>query len=82
MSEAFDWRGVRRDFEVTGRTAYLNSAATGAIPRQVAEAASEFYRDVLASGDARWNEWLARRERARESVARLINAEPEEIGFT
>jgi selenocysteine lyase/cysteine desulfurase len=82
MSEAFDWQGVRRDFPVTERIAYLNCAATGAIPLQVAEAASAFYRDVLAAGDARWSEWLHRRERARESVARLINAEPEEIGFT
>jgi cysteine desulfurase/selenocysteine lyase len=82
MSEVFDWRSVRRDFPVTERIAYLNSAATGAIPRQVAEAASQFYRDVLAAGDAPWNEWMRRRERARELVARLINAEPEEIGFT
>jgi selenocysteine lyase/cysteine desulfurase len=82
MSEVFDWRSVRRDFPVTEKIAYLNSAATGAIPRQVAEAASQFYRDVLASGDAPWNEWMRRRERARELVARLINAEPEEIGFT
>jgi cysteine desulfurase/selenocysteine lyase len=82
MSEAFDWRSVRRDFPVTERSAYLNSAATGAIPRQVADAASSFYRDVLAAGDAPWNEWMRRRERARTLIARLINAEPEEIGFT
>jgi selenocysteine lyase/cysteine desulfurase len=82
MSEAFDWGSVRRDFPVTDGIAYLNCAATGAIPLQVAEAASAFYRDVLATGDAQWSEWLRRRERARESVARLINAEPEEIGFT
>jgi cysteine desulfurase/selenocysteine lyase len=82
MSEEFDWQSVRRDFPVTERIAYLNSAATGAIPRQVADAAASFYRDVLAAGDAPWNEWLRRRERARELVARLINAEPDEIGFT
>ncbi|MDT7602089.1 MAG: cysteine desulfurase / selenocysteine lyase [Acidobacteriota bacterium] len=82
MFEAFDWGSIRRDFPVTETVAYLNSAATGAIPRQVADAASQFYREVLASGDAPWNEWLRRRERARELVARLINAEPDEIGFT
>jgi cysteine desulfurase/selenocysteine lyase len=82
MSEAFDWGSVRRDFPVTEEIAYLNSAATGAIPRQVANAASSFYADVLASGDAPWNDWMRRRERARELIARLINAEPEEIGFT
>jgi selenocysteine lyase/cysteine desulfurase len=82
MSEEFDWQSVRRDFPVTDGIAYLNSAATGAISRQVSDAASQFYRDVLASGDAPWNDWLQRRERARELVARLINAEPAEIGFT
>jgi selenocysteine lyase/cysteine desulfurase len=82
MSEGSDWQSIRRDFPVMENIAYLNSAATGAIPRQVAEAASQFYRDVLASGDALWNEWMRRRESARELVARLINAEPEEIGFT
>jgi cysteine desulfurase/selenocysteine lyase len=82
MSEAFDWGQIRRDFPVTERIAYLNCAATGAIPRQVADAASGFYRDVLAWGDAPWEEWVRRRERARSLVARLINAEPEEIGLT
>lgn len=82
MSEGFDWGSVRRDFPVTEKIAYLNSAATGAIPRQVAAAASRFYADVLGSGDARWGDWLRQRERARESVARLVNAEPDEIGFT
>jgi cysteine desulfurase/selenocysteine lyase len=82
MSEGFDWQSVRRDFPVTEAIAYLNSAATGAIPRQVAAAASQFYADVLAAGDAPWADWMRRRERARALVARLINAEPEEIGFT
>jgi cysteine desulfurase/selenocysteine lyase len=82
MSEAFDWGRARRDFPVTESVAYLNCAATGAIPRQVADAASSFYSDVLASGDAPWEAWIRRRERARALVARLINAEPEEIGFT
>jgi selenocysteine lyase/cysteine desulfurase len=82
MSEAFDWQSVRVDFPVTERIAYLNSAATGAIPRQVAHAASSFYNEVLEGGDARWFEWLRRRERTRELVARLVNAEPEEIGLT
>ncbi|MDT7541518.1 MAG: cysteine desulfurase / selenocysteine lyase [Acidobacteriota bacterium] len=82
MSEAFDWQSIRNDFPVTEGIAYLNSAATGAIPRQVARAASSFYSEVLEAGDARWFEWLRRREHTRELVARLINAEPEEIGLT
>jgi cysteine desulfurase / selenocysteine lyase len=82
MAGDFDWGRVRRDFPATERLAYLNSAATGLVPRQVAEAAAEFYRDALAAGDARWFDWLRRRERVRASIARMINAEPDEIGLT
>ena len=77
-----DWSRVRADFPVTERMAYLNSAGTGPVSRQVSDAAAEFYRDVQESGDRRWEEWAGRREQAREVVARLINAEPDEIAFT
>lgn len=80
--QLIDWRRVRADFPATERTAYLNSAGTGPVARATAEAAAEFYRDVMDSGDRRWEEWAARRERAREQVARLVNAEPDEIAFT
>ena len=75
------WENIRRDFPVAERVAYLNSAAAGPVSRKVAEAASEFYRE-MEEGDARWDEWLARREVVRKRVAEFINAEPEEIAFT
>lgn len=77
-----DWGSVRRDFPVTERLAYLNSAGAGPVSRAAMEAATEFYRETLEAGDRRWFSWLERRERARATVARLINAEPEEIAFT
>jgi cysteine desulfurase/selenocysteine lyase len=77
-----DWRRVRGDFPITARTAYLNSAGAGPVPSSVLEAATGFYRETLDSGDRLWEEWLMRRERARERIARLINAEPDEIAFT
>jgi cysteine desulfurase/selenocysteine lyase len=77
-----DWRRVRADFPVTARLAYLNSAGAGPVPSGVLEASTQFYRETLESGDRLWEEWLARRERARGHVARLINAEPDEIAFT
>lgn len=82
MIEQINWRRVRRDFPVTERLAYLNSAGAGPVARQTHEAALGFYRDMSAGGDARWFEWLEQRERARAQVARLINAEPDEIAFT
>ena len=80
--EELDWRTVRGDFPVTEGTVYLNSAASGPVPRPVHAAATGFYAEMLEGGDRLWEEWLDRRERARESVARLINADPEEVAFT
>jgi len=77
-----DWQNIRRDFPVTERLAYLNSAGAGPVSRAALEAATEFYRETLETGDRRWLDWLERRERARAAIARLINAEPEEIAFT
>jgi selenocysteine lyase/cysteine desulfurase len=82
MVDGVDWQSVRREFPVTERLAYLNSAGAGPVSRASVEAATEFYRETLESGDRRWFDWLERRERARAAVARLINAEPDEIAFT
>ncbi|HEY0172917.1 MAG TPA: aminotransferase class V-fold PLP-dependent enzyme, partial [Pyrinomonadaceae bacterium] len=77
-----DWARVRAEFPVTETYAYLNSAGAGPVSRRVAEAAARLYRETAESGDRLWEHWLARRERARADVARLINAEPDEIAFT
>ncbi|HEX8117796.1 MAG TPA: aminotransferase class V-fold PLP-dependent enzyme, partial [Pyrinomonadaceae bacterium] len=77
-----DWSRVRAEFPVTETFAYLNSAGAGPVSRRTSEAAGQFYRETMESGDRLWEHWLARRERARADVARLINAEPEEIAFT
>lgn len=82
MSEEIDWEKIRRDFPVTERTAYLNSAAAGPVPRPVVEAATDFYRAMMSEGDARWDEWVERRETVRQRIAEFINAEPEEIALT
>ena len=78
----FDWGSVRAEFPVAENYAYLNSAGAGPVSRRTASAAGQFYRETLESGDRLWEVWLARRERARAEVARLINAEPDEVAFT
>ena len=79
---AADWARVREEFPVTKEWAYLNSAGAGPVSARVAEAAAQFYRETMESGDRLWEIWLARREAARAAVARLINAEPDEVAFT
>lgn len=82
MVDGFDWQSIRRDFPVTERLAYLNSAGAGPVPRAALAAATEFYRETLETGDKHWFKWLERREQARAAIAKLINAEADEIAFT
>jgi selenocysteine lyase/cysteine desulfurase len=77
-----NWNDIRRLFPVTEKLAYLNSAAAGPVSRKSAEAAAGYYEKMMNDGDVHWNRWLADREAIRKSIARFINAEPEEIAFT
>lgn len=82
MNDEINWELVRRDFPVTKRMVYLNSAAAGPVMRRACESATAFYREMMEEGDARWEEWLRRREEIRARVARFINADADEIAFT
>jgi selenocysteine lyase/cysteine desulfurase len=61
---------------------YLNTAAAGPLAEATARAGQLYYEQMMNDGDVHWDEWLARCEEVRRQVARFINAEPEEIGFT
>lgn len=77
-----NWADIRKQFPVTERVAYLNTAAAGPLSRAVMEAGSAYYFQMMADGDKRWDEWLEKREAVRRNVAAFINAEPDEIGLT
>jgi selenocysteine lyase/cysteine desulfurase len=82
MNNSTNWEEIRKQFPVTERLAYLNSAAAGPVSRASQAAAAGYYEKMMQDGDVHWNRWLADREAIREKVARLINAEPEGIAFT
>src|SRR2546421_3285807 len=77
-----DWNEIRQRFPVTGRVAYLNSAAAGPVSRASQEAAAGYYEKMMRDGDVHWNRWLVDREAVRKKIAAFINAEPEEIALT
>ena len=77
-----NWSDIRKQFPVTERVAYLNTAAAGPLARSVMQAGTEYYRQMMDEGDHRWDEWLEKREVVRRQVANFINAEPDEIGLT
>jgi cysteine desulfurase / selenocysteine lyase len=77
-----DWAEIRKQFPVTNRLAYLNSAAAGPVSIASHAAAADYYQKMMTDGDVHWNRWLAEREAARARLAEFINAEPDEIAFT
>ncbi len=77
-----NWDNIRKQFPVTEKFAYLNSAAAGPVSRASFEAAAGYYEKMMRDGDVHWNRWLADREAIRKKIAQFINAEPEEIAFT
>lgn len=77
-----DWTEIRKQFPVTNRLAYLNSAAAGPLAIAAHAAATDYYQKMMSDGDLHWNGWLAEREATRGRLAKFINAEPDEIAFT
>jgi len=77
-----NWSEIRAKFPVTNNSTYLNTAAAGPLAIATQQAASEYYQQMMDDGDIHWDNWLAKREEIRARVARFINAEPDEIGFT
>ena len=79
-AEGDDPLGVRRDFPVVRDGLYLNSAYIAPVPVSVAEAARAFA-ERKASRPIALGDMLARTDEVRAKVARLIGADPQEVGF-
>jgi cysteine desulfurase/selenocysteine lyase len=77
-----NWKEIRKQFPITEKVAYLNTAAAGPLARATMDAATGYYRQMTEDADQHWDEWLARREDVRKQIAKFINAEPDEIGLT
>jgi selenocysteine lyase/cysteine desulfurase len=72
--------GVRADFDVVRNGLYLNSAYIAPVPRQVAAAGREFA-ERKASKPIPLDEMLRKTDEVRAQFARLVHAEPDEVGF-
>ena len=81
MTDSF-WKEIREDFPITKKRVYLDHASAGPIPRPVKEKIQQYYEEHFNEADFSWFRWMDRREKCRQSVAKLINAEAEEIAFT
>lgn len=80
-SKGPDWEQLRSRFPVLQKKTYLNSCSYGALAVDV-EASLQRYLDARNDKGADWDYWVGRNEAVRNSVAKLIGAEADEVAVT
>ena len=81
MSASFDIAAIRREFPITQRSLYFDSAHQAPLAVCVKAALEKFYTEGLETAGPK-SRWLTRVEDVRARLARLIGADPSEIAFT
>lgn len=72
---------LRALFPVTERAIYLNHAAVSAPPLKTIEAIQSQLKDVSENGSVNFRDWIAVKERARQLLAGMLGARPEQVAF-
>lgn len=72
---------LRALFPITERAVYLNHAAVSPPPTTTIQAVQAQLRDVHENGSLHFHSWLEVKERARELLAGLLGARPEQVAF-
>ncbi len=76
-----DWKKIRKDFPITEKMVYLQSAAMSPIPTPIFTAIIENYRKIHQQGDVLWTEDLKKYRKLCGDIAFLINTDAENICF-
>ena len=72
----------RAEFPVTESSIYMNHAAVSPLSRRVRDAMVGLVDELQQCGAENWEQWVRTYDAARLSLARLMNAEPDEVAFT
>jgi selenocysteine lyase/cysteine desulfurase len=72
---------LRALFPITERAVYLNHAAVSPPPTTTIQAVEAQLRDVHENGSLNFHSWLAVKEQARQLLAQLLGARPEQVAF-
>ena len=72
---------LRALFPITQNLVYLNHAAVSPPPTTTIEAVTAQLRDVGESGSLNFMDWLQVKQLARESLAALLGAQPDQVAF-
>jgi selenocysteine lyase/cysteine desulfurase len=82
IPSSIDWDSVRAaEFPVARHWAYFDHAAVSPLPKRSGDVLSAWAEAQENDGVVRWPEWEARLEQIRGDVARLINADTDEIAL-
>ncbi len=73
--------GIRREFPVTEKMTYINTAYVGPFPKVVYEAALRYAEEQLLNPAVGLDISMERKEKARTKFAELFGAKPEEIAL-
>jgi len=77
-----DWDLYRKDFPITEELTYLNNAAVSPLSTRILNAITEIAKAYSLKGTTCREKVIETERTSRELVAKLINAEPDEIAFT
>ena len=72
---------LRALFPITERSIYLNHAAVSPPPLTTIRAVEAQLKDVHENGSTNFRSWLAVKEEARQLLANLLGARPEQVAF-
>ena len=72
---------LRALFPITERSIYLNHAAVSPPPITTIQAVEAQLKDVHENGSTNFRNWLAVKEEARQLLANLLGARPEQVAF-
>src|ERR1041385_6176224 len=72
---------LRALFPIAERSIYLSHAAVSPPPTTTIQAIEAQLKDVHENGSANFRNWLAVKEQARELLAKLLGARPEQVAF-
>src|SRR5215813_4374577 len=72
---------IRALFPINERSIYFNHAAVSPLPITAVRAIEAQLKDVHENGSTNFRSWLAVKERARELLAKLLGARPEQVAF-
>ena len=76
-----DWNQLRSRLPVLQKKTYLNSCSYGALANEV-EASLQRYLDDRNDKGADWDYWVGRNDSVRNSMARLLGADADEVAIT